>query len=261
MGRVIPLGKYGRESNPCKHCRVRENSIFSGIDDSELSCLSDIVECQTVYGAGDILFHEGEALSSIYTLFEGWVLLYRELVSGKRQILHIALPGDFIGYQVDGNGGASVNAIALTNSILCSYPYNKLQNRVLSYPQIASRLYEVAIRDMNLCQQLLTITARTNAQARIAYLLLQIYYRVLASSGEYIKSSEHPTIQFPLTQEQIGDSLGLTSIHVNRVLRQFIQQGVINCSKRQLILLDITFLKQLSNFDESIIVIPSLLRN
>jgi CRP/FNR family transcriptional regulator, anaerobic regulatory protein len=239
--------------NPCRLCKIRQHSIFQGIPKESIVWTQDFLESQRKASTGQLIYREGEKLTSLFTIFDGWVSLFKELPTGKRQILRIALPGDFIGYQTDGHHLAE----ALTNTRLCSYPYAKLSLLFSSYPEISKKLTEFAIRDMNLCQQHLATTGRATALERVASLLSELFERSLQSLG-HTDRCNLPSIQFPLTQELIGDTVGLTSVHVNRVLRELGQQEIIHCHKRKLTIKNLERLHEIAHFDASSIAPPSM---
>ncbi len=82
-------------------------------------------------------------------------------------------------------------------------------------PQLAIGLSEMGMHDMVLCQHHLTGTARKSAHERIVFLLLELFYRVRLQMQNGFDEATSSVI-FPLTQKDIGDAVGLTSIHVNR---------------------------------------------
>ena len=114
------------------------------------------------------------------------------------------------------------------------------------------------MHDMNLCQHHLIGTGRKNARESIAFLLLKLFYRVrLQMQNGYDEATE--SIIFPLTQEDIGDTVGLTSVHVNRILKEMEAKGWIHCQSKCLTILDEEALMEIGQFDPGMISTKSLI--
>jgi hypothetical protein len=102
----------------------------------------------------------------------GWLSLFKILYNGKRQILRFILPGDFFGFQVDGIGPAAGymhGSQALMESTLCAFPVARFRSMMQKQPQLTTRLAEMEMHDMNLCQHHLICAGRKNAQESILF--------------------------------------------------------------------------------------------
>jgi CRP-like cAMP-binding protein len=107
-------------------------------------------------------------------------------------------------------------------------------------------------RDMSLCQHHQAFSSSKNSHESVAFLLLELFHRIrlqMPHSFDPVKNA----IDFPLTQEDIGDAVGLTNIHVNRVLREFHKQDLIECRQRKLRILNEEYLADMAGFDKNII--------
>ncbi len=143
-------------------------------------------------------------------------------------------------------GPMQLSAEALTDVRVCVLPRTNFLRFFQDHPEIAVRLTWLAARCEARAQDHLVNIGRRPADARIAHLLLELYYRVQMGlpriAGE--------TMPFPLTQEHLGDALGLTSVHVNRMLRQLREQGIVAVRERQMEILNPEFLIETAEFDE-----------
>lgn len=114
------------------------------------------------------------------------------------------------------------------------------------------RLASMESRDMSLCQHHQAFSSSKDSHESVAFLLMELFYRIrLQMRHQYDPVTN--TIEFPLTQELIADAVGLTNIHVNRVLRQFHKLGLIECRQRKLTILNEESLAELGAFDKSMI--------
>ena len=105
---------------------------------------------------------------------------------------------------------------------------------------------------MSICQHHQAFRSSKDAHESIAFLLLELFHRTRLQ----MRHSFNPVtneIDFPLTQEDIGDAVGLTNIHVNRVLRKFQNLDLIACGQRKLKILKEDELAEIGAFDKSII--------
>ena len=231
----------------CSSCSVRGNSLYQNIQDSELEDMEEFRQHQVVVSAKTTLYIAGSRPDYLYSIFDGWVALYQTTVSGKRQIIRFAFPGDFLGFQSCGDGTVMHSAVSLTESTLCSYPRSRLKE-MFSQPKLSNQLVNLSSGELGICHQHLLSIGRKDAQGRVAFILLELFHR---SKTQMPKSYDSDTnaIVFPITQEDIGDAVGLTNVHVNRVIRQFIADGLIKCQSRELVILNEDKLAELGEFN------------
>jgi len=235
----------------CIACPIRKMALFRGVPREELGWTQEFRDAQYQLPAKETLYREGDIAHSIYTLFDGWVILFKILDNGKRQILRFVLPGDFFGFQVNGTGAAAGYthaSQALIGSTLCVFPRTQLRSMMEKQPQLAIGLAEMGMHDMTLCQHHLIGTGRKTARESIAFLLLELFYRVRMQMQNGFDEAAGSII-FPLTQEDIGDAIGLTSVHVNRILKEMERGEMIRCQRKHLTILDEEALMEIGQFD------------
>jgi CRP-like cAMP-binding protein len=261
MNKKNNLLKCPDPQTECKECPIRKMALFRDVPEDDLGWMQEFRDSQYLLPAREILFREGETAHTLYTLFDGWLILFKILNNGKRQILRFLLPGDFFGFHVGGIGPAGVHmhsSQTLTKSTLCVFPTIQLRSMMEKQPQLAIRLAEMEMHDMNLCQHHLIGTGRKNARESIAFLLLELFYRVrLQMQSGYDEATG--SIIFPLSQEDIGDTVGLTSVHVNRVLKEMEAKGWIHYQSKRLTILDEEALMEIGQFDPGMISTKSLI--
>ncbi|MCU7834195.1 MAG: Crp/Fnr family transcriptional regulator [gamma proteobacterium symbiont of Taylorina sp.] len=236
----------------CNQCPIRKLALFQGIPPERLEWTQKYRDQQFVVPAKTLLYHEESVTDYVYTLFDGWMAMHQTSREGKRQILRFALPGDFIGFQTDQKGMVSHSVSALTESIVCGFPRSRLQEMLEENPTLALRLASMGSKDMNLCQQHQAFRSRKDAYESIAFLLLELFHR----TREHLNRNYDPetnSVVFPPTQEDIGDAVGLTNVHVNRILRQFRNLGLIECHHKRLYILDEEKLADMGEFDKSMV--------
>ena len=237
----------------CNQCPVRKMSLFKDVPKKRLEWTQKYRKNQTLIPARSAIFQEGENHDYIYSLFRGWGILYKTVSNnGKRQILRFLLPGDLIGYQTGAHGVAIHSAGTITESILCAFPRAQLGEMLKESPELAIQLLNMESRDMSLCQSHLMAAGRKTAKESIAFILMELYCRVQSQNKDNYDASTH-TISFPITQEDIGDAIGLTNVHVNRVMKALIAEKLITCRKKQLCILNEKKLSKIADFNPDMI--------
>jgi CRP-like cAMP-binding protein len=208
-------------------------ALFGELETAQLDKARSLRSSQISFAAGEYLYHEGDTAQKAYTVFDGWVTLFKNLENGDRQILRFALPGDFLCYKIGKNKQMDHSAIAVSDTTLCAFPIERFRDTIAQLPELAFAISSVTELVTERCHTALTSIASHPAETKVAYLLLSLYMREMALSN-----NNDSCIPFPITQEDIGDALGLTSIHVNRVFQSLRKQGLIECKNKCLTIPD-----------------------
>lgn len=240
----------------CADCPVRHRALFSNLSDERLAWAEKYRANQVRVPAKNILFVEGKTASHAYTLFDGWVAVYKTLPNGTRQITRFALPGDFLGFQSDLDGPMSYAAVSITDCVLCAFPRTSLRTLLLEYPEVAAEMTTLNARYLELCEYHLMGAGRQSALERVAFLLLELYYRTQMQAGIADRGDGMP---FPICQEEIADAVGLTTVHVNRVLKKMREQGLVEFTSRRLRITDEPRLVERAHFSRELLGGPPVL--
>lgn len=233
----------------CAECHVRELALFRGVPEDKLEWTQSYRHGQFLIEPKKHLFHEGGEADYVYTLYAGWVVMYKTLANGKRQILRFALPGDFLGFQPDMQGVMSYSCLSMTELKLCAFPRTRINALVGERVDIATSMIKMQAEYMSQCQQNLIGVGRKSALERIAFLLCDLWFRMKALRSVYDGFRPDGGMEFPIAQEDIGDAVGLTTVHVNRTIKELKQAGLINCASKTLHLLDEKALAELGQYD------------
>lgn len=177
------------------------------------------------------LYHQGDPHAQIYILLQGWVLLTQESEQGNRQIIRSVLPGDPIGIQPNLHGPYQYSAIALQDCIICIAP--DFFTLCSHHPELALKLAWIEACVCTLTEIYMTNIAQRNALEKVAFMMLELFQRLKVRG-----LNKGNTVPFPLTQEEIADSLGLTAVHVNRTLQKLEHQKLLRLQRHELTILD-----------------------
>ncbi|WP_231567924.1 Crp/Fnr family transcriptional regulator [Sphingobium herbicidovorans] len=184
---------------------------------------------------------EGDRPQSVYMLVEGWVLSSITLADGSRQILKVHLPGDILGAPSIALDRAAETLTALTPTRLRTIGLSALGGLFTRAPHLAALLFLSAQQERVILMDRLCSIGRTSAECRLAAFLVHLHDRLKLITPDVGARFDHP-----LTQEQIGDIIGLTAVHVNRVFRALEDRKLILREGHGIELLDMAALRKLS---------------
>ena len=180
---------------------------------------------------------------NFFILAAGLTLSSRTLGSGEQQ--HVALqgPGEVLDHEgyVLGCGGVSV--LALTEGCVVGLPRADMATAVDQHPRLLSLLHRELAYNARIAQEWMANIGRRSALARTAHLLCEVSIR-----RDAVRESDHQYV-FPLTQGVLADLLGLSAVHVNRVLQQLRQMGLVELQRGLLHILDREGLVREAQFD------------
>lgn len=224
----------------CLDCDAREFAWFETGTDEQLLERQEHRTSQITLEVNDYLFMEGDVYRGAYTLKEGWMICFKQLKDGRRQIIHVALPGDFLGYIPNKGGVLDYSCVASTDCRLCYFAANDLEELLLRDIKLIHRLIAIQSNQNQACRAALSYVGQSQAKHKVAYFLLEIIKR-LKERG--IDTSE--AIAFPLSRIDIADAVGITAVHLGRVSVELSNENIVVCRHGFLNVVDIEGLEAL----------------
>jgi CRP-like cAMP-binding protein len=226
-----------RTQNPL----VAKLSQFAPLSDKDIGVLDALCQGEERHRAGANISVEGEAPRSAFLVTRGIACRYRLMPDGRRQILTILIPGDFCdlhGFLVK-TIDHSVAAIGPTR--IAAISREAVMDIVLNHPRIGAALWWSAVQEDAMLRERIVALGRRSARGRLAYFLCEIVWRQRS-----IGMAKDHAIRLPFTQTDLADALGLTSVHVNRVLQGFRRDELITLERRRLTLRNVEKLEAIS---------------
>ena len=201
---------------------VRKLGAFVVLSEAELSVLEKLNKRRRTFVAGRDLVHQGQSDQAAYILASGWTCSYKLLPDGQRQIVDFQIPGDFLGLRsvllhISDHSIEPVTDIEVTEVLATD-----LLDGFARTPRLATAVLWAASRDEAMVVEHLVNIGRRNAAVRMAHFLLELGAR-LSLVGMGSKAG----FACPLTQYLLADALGLSAVHVNRVLRKLRESGMV----------------------------------
>lgn len=233
----------------CAGCKARHLGLCQSCSEELPQAVASCKVGERRLHAGESIFDLGDPCREVYTIIDGWAFLFALRPDGGRQVLHYAMTGDFIGYHPGHDAMITYGAQVLTVATVCVMSRAALESISQKHPEVGLRLAWLMTRNLTLSYDHLTSIARQNARERIAHLLLQLYVRRRTRWPEM----RGDLVELPLTQELIADTLGLTPVHVNRMLAALRKEGVLHFKLGRLRVLDPDKLVAIAGLDDDVV--------
>ena len=233
----------------CVACRLRKTGAFTPVKPDELVFIEGFRSGTASVAAGGTIIHENQPNGKLFTLYSGWAFRYKTMSDGRRQILNILLPGDLIGLQQEFADNAMHGIEAVTDVTLCVFPPQGLWDLFRENPSLGYDITWLSAREEGFVDDNLLTTGRRNATERVAMLLMHLYRR-LTRLGLERKDPDGvgDTIEFPINQQHIADSLGLSLVHTNKTLRRLHKLGLHELRNGRLRLLNPKALERIADY-------------
>ncbi len=204
--------------SPCSACAVRDMTLCASLEEPELAEMAAIVTTMEL-SPGDPLFDEAEPAEHLFNVTAGAVKVYKLLADGRRQMTGFLFPGDFLGLANEETYAYSAEAI--THTALCRFPRRKLERLLQKYPKMEHRLLGMASHELAVAQEQMLLLGRKTAREKIASFLLMLSRRATQ------RGQPGDPVSVPMSRNDIGDFLGLTTETVSRTFTQLRQGGSI----------------------------------
>lgn len=196
------------------------------------------------YSAGTTFIPAGKMLRHSTLLVDGFLGRYKDMRDGQRQVSELHVPGDFADLHSFSLKYLDHNIMAMTACTVVQVPHEKLEAITEQHPHLARLLWFMTNLDASIHREWVVSLGRRSALKRTAHLFCELQVRLavvgLASESEYA---------LPLTQIELAECLGLTSVHVNRVLRELRERALVEFRSSRVTILDLPALRRLAEFD------------
>jgi CRP-like cAMP-binding protein len=197
------------------------------------------------YEAGETVLEQGQQIDCLYVVSSGWLHASSRLKDGGRQILRFYFVGDITtSFSIAWEYTASA-LTAVSECTLFEIPRDALGRVFGEHPRLGAMLYGLMASEHVAMSDRLTSVGRQNGMTRIATLLLDIRSRLRVVDG--LTGS---MFELPLTQQDLGDAVGLTKAHVNRSLRALEETGLLEREGKIIRITDVDALAELVGFQD-----------
>jgi len=237
-----PLGTFDRISNAfidklCEHAPLSSRDVEH---------LTAACQNQRTFPARTDLIREGDKPGPVFVILEGWACRYKLLPEGTRQITSFLMPGDCCDLHASVLNYMEHSIATLTSARIALVPRGLMEKLIETRPAITRAFWWTQLVDEDTLRAWIVSMGRRNGLQRVAHLMCELYVR-----ARNIGLTHGDSFELPLTQTVIGDALGLTPIHVNRVLRKLRISGVMTLIGGNLVIADVAKLAFVAGFDDN----------
>ena len=202
------------------------------IDRLEIAFLERLEENPVPIKRGHVLTQEGASAEHAFVLMTGWVMSCSRFPDGSQQVRRLHFPGDLLAMPSVAMRHYVEDLEALSDAVIAPFPKQRLAE-MFNMPRLAGIMYMFAQAERISAGDRLASLGHDSAKARIAFLLMDILYR--------LRSADHSVTNsffLHLTREQIAHVTGMTPVHASRMWSALIGDGLICCSKRMVSIVD-----------------------
>ncbi len=223
---------------------TRKLSAFVALSEVDLATLARLDRRRRSFLPGHEMIHEGQSNASAFVLAQGWACSYKRLPDGERQIVDFQIPGDFLGVRSILFRTSDHTVEAVTRIEASELVSSDLLGVFTDAPRLATAVLWAASRDEAMVVERLVDLGRRTAEERMAHFLLEIGARL-----RLVGIGDMTGFDCPLTQYHLADALGLSAVHVNRVLRHLREDGLLTFQKGHVNFDDLARVTELAGFD------------
>lgn len=237
---ISPIAAGLNSATPLTH-RLARRTRFSPEDEA---ILLDLQSATRVVPRNREILGAGARCDALLIVIDGFLLRYRILRDGERQIVNVVLPGDFIGVLGGLFGNALFSFRTLTPVTIAAVSLSRVGALVDAHPNLAAKLLWSFSGESAIYAERLISIGRRSALERVAHFLLELLMRL-----QVVGLADERSFCIPLTQRMIADALGLRSPCINRAIQQLRREDLVLVDKQRVVVKNITALSSLAGFD------------
>ena len=212
----------------------------------DMSLLDSVCGTQRDVPARQDLIREGDKPGPVFVILKGWACRYKLLPEGTRQITSFLMPGDCGDLHASVSHRMEHSIATLTPARVAKVDRKEMEELIETRPAIMRAFLWTLLVDEDTLRAWIVSMGRRDSEQRVAHLMCELYVRALN-----IGLTVGDRYEMPLTQIVLGDALGLTPVHVNRVLRKLKASGVMSLSRGSLVIADVAKLAIVAGFDDN----------
>jgi CRP/FNR family transcriptional regulator len=206
----------------CSECPIRHRAVCARCETEELARLEQIKYYRS-YQAGQTIIWSGDRMDFVASVVTGIATLTQTMEDGRRQMVGLLLPSDFVGRP--GRNTAAYDVTATTDVVMCCFRKKPFEDLMAVTPHIAQRLLQMTLDELDAAREWMLLLGRKTAREKIASLVAIIARRDAALHMR--KTRGALVVDLPLTREEMADYLGLTLETVSRQISALKRDGVI----------------------------------
>lgn len=224
-------GSPQSNGNKCTECRFSSLCLTKGLDPDAIALLDGIVKRRRVL-RDTRLYRIGQPFTSLYAVHFGHFKTAQVDRRGAQQVTGFAMAGDLLGFDAISGGKHACDAVALEDSEVCEFPFDRLQEVFCKVPQLLHQFHCLMSQEIQREQGVMLVLGNMRAEQRFACFLLDLSERYA------LRGYSATSFQLRMSRDDIGGYLGLTIESVSRLVAKFRNSGWVRLDNRNLEILD-----------------------
>lgn len=219
---------------------------YGALDEADVAALAAATARPRQIAGRRDLIREGDRPGPVFVVLSGWACRYKILPSGTRQVVAYLMPGDCCDLHVGLLAEMDHSIQTITSASVATIERAEMDAIMTRHPGIARAMYVGQLIDEGTMRAWITSMGRRSSIERVAHLMCELYLR-----GRNIGLTTEARLDLPLSQALLADSLGMTPVHLNRVLRRLREGGAMTLQRGSLSIADPIKLVKIAGFDEN----------
>lgn len=240
---ILGLQTLTIASSPSLGRMIRRLAMHSPLSEGDQKALENLSTKESFFEPSSFVIREGDRPADLFILVSGFCIRHKISKDGYRQIVGVSIPGDIINIHNLLLDESDYNVQMLARSVFLTVSSMDVRSLLESRPAVGAALLSVILIESSIYREWLLNNGRRDSRTRIGHLLCELSVRL--DSG--IDSGT--AYDLPMTQEQLGDAVGITAVHVNRSLKSLARDGLIEQIGRRVVFPDWSRLKDEVGFN------------
>lgn len=224
---------------------LRKLAHFTRLTMEEREAIAGLLTRGTLVPANTELVRVGEKMKHAVLIAEGWALRHRLLENGRRQVINFLLPGDMFDLCAFLLSASDHTVSTITPAVVFHIPPRRVIALFSEFPRLGATLWKSGLQEEAILRERIVSLGRRTATERMAHLLFELWRRT-----QMISPGNDQSFTLPITQNELADALGLSSVHVSRTLRRLRERGLVRIEGRRLTILRPADSEAYGEFDE-----------
>lgn len=225
---------------------VKKLNGLSPLGTGEIDAIEALTTRARKYPPKHDLIREGDEPGPVFIILEGWACRYKILPGGNRQIMAFLMPGDACDLHMNMVAEMDHSIQTLTQAVVATILRPDMDKLMGEFPAISRGMYIAQLIDEGTMRAWIVSMGRRSSTERVAHLVCELYLRM-----RNIGLATDDAFALPLSQIVLADALGMTSVHINRVLKDLRAHGAMALSRGNLRIVDPVKLVQIAGFDQN----------
>ena len=221
--------------------KLQHHDVLSS---EEKQVLESMISRVREFRADEDIVRQGSRLTESNVLVEGFAARYKILMNGRRQITALHVTGDFVDLHSHLLKKLDHGVTALTPCQVAVVPHENIRRITESHPHLGRVLWLSTLIDGATHREWLVAMGRRSALGHFAHLICELFLRLQA-----VQRTEGYSFQLPVTQAELGDTLGISTVHVNRVVQELRMERLITWQGETVTILEWERLTKVADFD------------